>query len=191
MQYTTDLTNVYVHLSEDCVRSVFPNFVACYSSLSREQSNSLLQLGIYFWQWNSCFFLNFWKKFWFVLKKSFGCLLRGFYFVFILFYIVFMVFFGGIFLIMVVRLWLPQGIKRAKEQKAHNFGQICWWLCMGFGEGGFRSVIGRDFWHLCGCLVLRCFLEASSIYGTKAYHESRFSLCVFAFLSVSLYLWNL
>ena len=81
MQYTTDLTNVCAHLSEDCVRSVFPNFVACYSPLSREQSNSLLQLGIYFWQWNSCFFLNFWKKFWFVLKKSFGCLLRGFYFV--------------------------------------------------------------------------------------------------------------
>ena len=48
MQYTTDLKNVYLHLSVDCVRSVFPNFVACYSSLyqahrellSPEQSNS-------------------------------------------------------------------------------------------------------------------------------------------------------
>ena len=49
MQYTTNLQNVYFHLSEECVRSVFPNFVACYSPLyqphrellSPEQSNSL------------------------------------------------------------------------------------------------------------------------------------------------------
>ena len=56
MQYTTDLKNVYSHLSEDYLRSVLPNFVAWYSPLcqpyhellSPKQSNSLLQLGIYF-----------------------------------------------------------------------------------------------------------------------------------------------
>ena len=56
VQNTTDLRNVNFHLSEDCVRSVFPNFVGCYSPLyqlhrellSSEQSNSLSQLDIYF-----------------------------------------------------------------------------------------------------------------------------------------------
>ena len=56
MQNTTDLRNVYFHLLKDCVRSAFSNFVACYfplyqphrELLSPEQSNSLLQLGIYF-----------------------------------------------------------------------------------------------------------------------------------------------
>ena len=32
MQYTTDFQNPYFHLWEDSVRSVFPNFVAYYSS---------------------------------------------------------------------------------------------------------------------------------------------------------------
>ena len=52
---TTDLKNVYFHFPENCVRSVLPNFVAFYSPLyqphrellSPEQSNSLLQFGIY------------------------------------------------------------------------------------------------------------------------------------------------
>ena len=56
MQNTTNLKDVYFHILEDCVRPVFPNFVSCYcplyqlyrESLSQEQSNSLLQLGIYF-----------------------------------------------------------------------------------------------------------------------------------------------
>ena len=63
MLNTTDLKNVYFHLSEDCAWSVFPNFAACYPSLyqshrellSPGESNSLFQLGIYFWWWNSCF----------------------------------------------------------------------------------------------------------------------------------------
>ena len=54
MQYTTDLKNIYIHLSGECVRSIFQNFVTCYSLLyqpqrelsSPEQRNSLLQLGI-------------------------------------------------------------------------------------------------------------------------------------------------
>ena len=37
---------------------------------------------------------------------------------------------------------------------------------MAFGEGGFLSVICKDFEHLCDCLVLHCFLEASSIYSS-------------------------
>ena len=37
---------------------------------------------------------------------------------------------------------------------------------MVFGEGGFLSVICKDFLHLCGCLALHCFLEASSIYSS-------------------------
>ena len=37
---------------------------------------------------------------------------------------------------------------------------------MVFGEGVFLSVICKDFLHLCGCLVLHCFLEASSIYSS-------------------------
>ena len=37
---------------------------------------------------------------------------------------------------------------------------------MVFGEGGFLSVICKDFLHLCGCLVLHCFFEASSIYSS-------------------------
>ena len=56
MQYTTDLKNIYIHLSGECVRSIFQNFVTCYSPLyqpqrelsSPEQRNSLLQLGICF-----------------------------------------------------------------------------------------------------------------------------------------------
>ena len=38
---------------------------------------------------------------------------------------------------------------------------------MAFGEGGFLSMICKDFKHLCDCLVLHCFLEASSIIETK------------------------
>ena len=34
------------------------------------------------------------------------------------------------------------------------------------GEGGFLSVICKDFLHLCDCLVLHYFLEASSIYSS-------------------------
>ena len=34
---------------------------------------------------------------------------------------------------------------------------------MAFGEGGFLSVICKAFLHLCGCLVLNCLLEASSV----------------------------
>ena len=37
---------------------------------------------------------------------------------------------------------------------------------MVFGEGVFLSVICKDFLHLCSCLVLHCFLEASSIYSS-------------------------
>ena len=57
MQNPNDSKNVYFHLSEDSVRSVSSNFVACYSPLyqphrnllSPEQNNSLLnKLGIYF-----------------------------------------------------------------------------------------------------------------------------------------------
>ena len=33
MPYTTDLKNVYFHLSEYCERSVFSNFIACCSCL--------------------------------------------------------------------------------------------------------------------------------------------------------------
>ena len=55
MQYTTDLKNVYFHHSEDCVRSLSPSFVKCYSPLyqahrellSPEQISSLFQLAIY------------------------------------------------------------------------------------------------------------------------------------------------
>ena len=32
-----------------------------------------------------------------------------------------------------------------------------------FGEGGFLSVICKDFLHLCDCFVLHYFLAASSI----------------------------
>ena len=35
-----------------------------------------------------------------------------------------------------------------------------------FGEGVFLSVICKDFLHLCDCLVLHYFLEASSIYSS-------------------------
>ena len=56
MQYTTDLKNVYFRVTEDCVRPVFPNFVACFfplyqphrQLLSSQQSNSLMQLFIHF-----------------------------------------------------------------------------------------------------------------------------------------------
>ena len=71
MQYATDSKDVDFHLSEDGVRSVFPNFVACYSPLyqlhsellSPKQSNFLLQLGIPCVEYESVVFLDFWKKF--------------------------------------------------------------------------------------------------------------------------------
>ena len=64
----------------------------------------------------------------------------------------------------------------------------CVWF---LGERGFPSVLCKDFLHSCGCSVLHCFLEASSITetrGTKVYHESRLNYRVLAFLSVLLYL---
>ena len=50
-----------------------------------------------------------------------------------------------------------------------------------FGEGGFLSVICKDFLHLCDCFVLYYFLDSSSIYSSiterereaKAYHKTR------------------
>ena len=57
--------NVCFHFLEDCVRFVFLNFVTCFSPfkstsswiiVSLEQSNSLLQFGIYFAQWDCYFF---------------------------------------------------------------------------------------------------------------------------------------
>ena len=56
MQYTTDLKNVYFHLSEDCknvyfhlsedcVRSVFPNFIAYYSPLFISTSSRIIFTG--------------------------------------------------------------------------------------------------------------------------------------------------
>ena len=73
-----------------------------------------------------------------------------------------------------------------------NFANGSVWL---LGRGVFLSVICRDFLYLCGCLVLRCFLEASSIYGsiTKRKEAQRLimkvgSINMFAFLSVLLYL---
>ena len=87
---------------EDRVKSVFPNFIACYLALyqpcrellSPEPSNSLLQLGIYFSRWKSCFetfgrnFDLFWRR---ALDANFE--------VFMLLRVMFMVFFGEIFLI--------------------------------------------------------------------------------------------
>ena len=63
MQYTTDLKKMSTFSFQKTVRSIFPNFVAYYSPLyqphrellSPEQSNPLLQLGLYFWRWFSCF----------------------------------------------------------------------------------------------------------------------------------------
>ena len=94
-----------------------------------------------------------------------------------------MVFFGGIFLI--CNFYRPFIYDVHKEQRrgrsrGHKilakFSNGCTW----FLRKGFFSVICKDFLHFCGCLVLHCFLEASSIYsliivirGTKAYHESR------------------
>ena len=37
MQYTTDLKNVYFHLSEDCARSVFPYYGIRYLFLTMKQ----------------------------------------------------------------------------------------------------------------------------------------------------------
>ena len=38
---------------------------------------------------------------------------------------------------------------------------------MVFGKGVFFSVMCRDFLHSCVCLVLHCFLKASSIYSSE------------------------
>ena len=52
-----------------------------------------------------------------------------------------------------------------KEQGDTKFWQSLLMVVHGFfGEGGFLSVICKDFFHLCGCLVLHYFFEASSIY---------------------------
>ena len=56
--------------------------------------------------------------------------------------------------------------KRGKANGRPKFWPILLRLCMVFGEGDFLSVIRKDFLHLCGCLVLHCFLEASSIYSS-------------------------
>ena len=37
---------------------------------------------------------------------------------------------------------------------------------MVLGEGVCPFVICKDFLHLCGCLALHCFLEASSVYSS-------------------------
>ena len=64
----------------------------------------------------------------------------------------------------------------------------------GFWGRGFLSVC-KDFFHFCGCLVLDCFLEASSIFSsiTETKKVERLimkvgSINVFTFLSVLLYL---
>ena len=44
-----------------------------------------------------------------------------------------------------------------------NFADGCAWF---IGEGGFLSVISKDFLYLCECLVLHYFPEASSIYSS-------------------------
>ena len=41
--YTQELKNVYFHLSEICVRQVFPNFLACYAPLYAPHCNLLSQ----------------------------------------------------------------------------------------------------------------------------------------------------
>ena len=48
-----------------------------------------------------------------------------------------------------------------------KFWPILLMVVHGFpGEGGFLSVICKDFLHLCDCLVLQYFLEAGSIYSS-------------------------
>ena len=47
--YTQELKNVYFHLSEICVRQVFPNFLACYAPLYAPHCNLLLQEQIDIW----------------------------------------------------------------------------------------------------------------------------------------------
>ena len=114
MQGNPDLKNVYSYLLGYCVRSDFPNFVVCNfplyqphrELLSPEHSNSLLQLGIYFWRWNSCFFK--------LLEEILICFEEG-----------------------------------------------LWMLCIYVALHLWKAL------HLCGCLVLHCFLKANSIIGTK------------------------
>ena len=63
-------------------------------------------------------------------------------------------------------------IKSTKEIERKGAGGTEFWSILlnvvhGFlGEGGFLSVICKDFLHLCDCLVLHYFLEASPIYSS-------------------------
>ena len=77
-------------------------------------------------------------------------------------------FFGGIFLICrFQRSFVFDFHKehRGGRSRGHkilaNFGSA-WFL----GKKVFFSLICKDFLHLCGCLVLHCLLEGSSVYSS-------------------------
>ena len=141
-----DLENVNFHLSENCVRSVFPNFVPCYfplyqphrELLSLEQSNSLSQLGIYFWRWSSCF-LKLLEEILICLEERLWTMTSRFF----SFSLCLWFFFGGIF--WKFRFYrsfiydIHKEQRGGKEQGAQNFEQFangCAWFS---GKGVFFS----------------------------------------------------